>query len=311
MNYKIKRVHIRILAAFAAASVLGVLITANFGYKKSSVRNALSPLAYLQGGAISEDQRALIAENSHELVVCRFGPLITANFVRLADSFILALNSSLTKLSIRSSFAENISECAEGTTLFVYLVDGRVSRSGLKTQYESFKSIIGVEFDTSNPALYTSAFGQVFSVSVRQESRLETYGLMLINQNSAQWDQGYSDYVRGIVAEEWVQYLIMSEDIEVQAFPNSIVEEQFIPTPQLWQGRFYLPEIDNLSKLNPTGLCALDLLILEEIYGETSSSTNSEIRSNFEGFDDLSKGGFLDIRCSSIPNNLQKLLSEG
>ena len=293
-----------VLAAILATSTVAISIFLTVSAPKD-VDWPVSPLEIVTGGKASDDQKALktILQTRH--VACAFGSTISPNFVERLNAFAEVLNESFPRLSVTIDYVDDISNCRSGTTLFIDVQDGPVSRRELQSAYANFGKVTGLQFDTSDPALYVSSFAQVFSLSVRQGRNIQIYGMMLLNQNSDQWENGYSSYFSGLVAEEWFQFLTLLEDIDVDRFPRSIVEEKFIPTPELWQGRFDPDEIARLSDQNPVGLCMLDIQILQEIYGSPmatyrdASGYLSPEEVTLSIWQDFDSRGFADRRCAT------------
>jgi hypothetical protein len=164
------------------------------------------------------------------------------------------------------STTASVDECPMSTVIYISVYEGPVSRRAVEENYDAIALRAEISVNTRDPTFYESAFAQaaVFGAGNRAVVAI------LLNQVSIDLDSIGKAFVEANVLEEMFQSVSLATDLELDGQRSSFVEEKFVETTELWQGRYSGAEAKAYLEQRPLGLCRSDLMIL--LYDEKSRS---------------------------------------
>ena len=182
------------------------------------------------------------------------------DFYRVGLGIPLALKRSASALS-----------CPPGTDVFVHLHEGVVYRQDVEENYRQIEKLTGINSLPSGNIDGESAFGQVAFLSNQERA----VAAVLLNQVSAAPTDIETAFVNSITLEELHQAIVIGADLPVDGVPRSMLEEQSVVTPSLWQGEFSEQEAIAYLETRPTGLCTWDVMLSRLLYDERIATSDA------------------------------------
>jgi hypothetical protein len=189
------------------------------------------------------------------------GGIIEDRLTRFSTMMESAFNRELPILTTTS-----VDECPMSTVIYISVYQGPVSRRAVEENYDRIALRAEISVNTHDPTFYESAFAQaaVFGAGNRAVVAI------LLNQVSIDLDSIGKAFVEANVLEEMFQSVSLASDLELDGQRSSFVEEKFVETTELWQGRYSSAEAKAYLEQRPLGLCRSDLMIL--LYDKKSRS---------------------------------------
>jgi hypothetical protein len=189
------------------------------------------------------------------------GSRVEDRLTRFSTMMESAFNRKLPILTTAS-----VDECPMSTVIYISVYEGPVSRRAVEANYDTIALRAEIAVNTRDPIFYESAFAQAAVFGAGNRSVVA----ILINQVSMDLDNIGKAFVEANVLEEMFQSVSLASDLELDGQRSSIIEEKFVETTELWQGRYSGAEAKAYLEERPLGLCRSDLMIL--LYDKKSRS---------------------------------------
>ena len=234
--------------------------------------------AFFEEAKLLVSRNGLIPKWNGSVALCVYGKP-TDNFTKdVVNRFGFSI-STLSHISLETEWRTDINDCSAATNIFMWIQQGRVSRSELTSNYERASDISQVRADISEPTLYQSAFAQTGFLSDGKSGIVA----ILINQISDKRSKIGDQFLEANILEELFHAASITADLEYEGVQRSILEEKFVHTSSIWRGIYNESEAEKYLASRPKGLCEWDIKLLVALYG--IRSTDDTLASHKEAYE--------------------------